>query len=136
MEPNTAKLNNPPQVLVIEDDDGIQRYIERVLTDEGYEVLLARDGGIALKMLETSHPDLILLDMYLPTVDGWSFLAQYPRTPLPHAPIIAMSAGIDVKNLPGVVEGLAKPFTIDALLTRVKRHVPAPTDEQASAKPG
>ncbi len=119
--------NKTPCILVIDDNASIRQYIQDTLSDEGYTVILANDGETGLLQLSVYQPDLILLDMYMPSVDGWSFLAAFPQTPLPHAPIIAMSSEVDVKHLPGVKAGLPKPFTIDGLLNVVTRFVSKPT---------
>lgn len=116
--------NTAPCILVIDDSDSIQQYVQATLLEEGYRVIAARDGAAALDQIALHRPDLILLDMYMPAVDGWSFLATYPKTPPPHVPIIAMSADVDVKKLPGVEGGLPKPFTIDGLLNQVRRFLP------------
>lgn len=113
-----------PCVLIVDDSESIQQYVQDTLTDEGYRVIHAKDGAEGLALVIEQHPDLILLDMYMPDIDGWAFLSAYPRTPTPHVPIIAMSADINVKRMPGVQAGLAKPFTIDGLLTLVKRYLP------------
>ncbi len=116
-----------PCILIVDDSESIQQYVQDTLIEEGYRVIHAKDGAEALALVTEHHPDLILLDMYMPDVDGWAFLSAYPRTPAPHVPIIAMSADINVKRMPGVQAGLAKPFTIDGLLTLVRRYLPQDT---------
>ncbi len=127
-------LDNTPCVLIIDDDQSIQKYIQDTLTDEGYRVVSAPDGAAAMDMVALYRPQLILLDMYMPTVDGWSFLATYPQSPQPHAPIIAMSSDVDVRKMKGVAAGLAKPFTIDRLMLTVKGILPLPMGDATASK--
>ena len=116
-----------PTILVVEDDERIQRLVELVLRGEGYSVVQASDGRQALDMIASSKPDLVLLDLMLPVLDGWALrerLRQRPATS--DIPIILMSA---VRNLPetaqelGVADYLSKPFEIDDLVRSVRRRL-------------
>ena len=116
-----------PTVLVVEDDERIQRLVEIVLRGEGYRVLQAMDGQHALEVMASEQPDLVLLDLMLPVIDGWALrerLRQQPDTA--NIPVVLMSA---VRNLPetaqelGVADYLSKPFEIDDLIQSVRRHV-------------
>jgi CheY-like chemotaxis protein len=110
-------------ILVVDDDKNLQQMMKTILTDAGYKVELAGDGEAALQVIAREQPSLILLDMYTPTIDGWTFLALYPRTKRPHAPIIGLSASVD-KKMPGVAGFLAKPFNVDDLLALVGKYMP------------
>ncbi|HET9199831.1 MAG TPA: response regulator [Dehalococcoidia bacterium] len=116
-----------PTILVVEDDERIQRLVELVLRGEGYSVLQAGDGRQALDMIDSAKPDLVLLDLMLPVLDGWALrerLRQRPTTS--DIPIILMSA---VRNLPEaaqeleVADYLSKPFEIDDLVRSVRRRL-------------
>src|SRR5688572_17369807 len=81
-------------VLVVDDDPQIQAFIAAVLEDSGYEVRTAADGGAALALLHDWRPDLILLDLQMPTVDGWAFRrAQVAQESWADIPVVLMSAG-------------------------------------------
>ena len=113
------------RVLVVEDDEAIREFLEWALVDEGYEVVTAPDGIAALKSVETLAPDLILLDLLMPRMDGPSFARAYHELPEPHAPIVLMSASNELPRLAsvvGAVEHLKKPFNLATLLATVDRH--------------
>ena len=80
-----------PLILVVDDDPPIQEAISRTLTRAGYRVLMASDGTAALEMVADSPPDLIILDIYLPVLDGRRFAQMYRQKPGPHAPILVVT---------------------------------------------
>lgn len=107
-------------ILVVDDDTDIRDLVVAILTLEGYEVTEARDGAQALSVIAQTTPDLIFLDMHMPVLDGWGFVAAYRALPGPHAAIIVMTAATNSKQLAAQVsaEGcLPKPFEIRELLT-------------------
>ena len=123
-------------MLVVDDDPVISTYIAETLGDEGYEASTASNGAAALRMLEQDRvsgrpdPDLILLDMRMPVMDGWTFAREYRKLPGPHARILVITAAHDALNrLQEVqaVEVLPKPFDLDELLDAVDRCVGAET---------
>jgi len=114
----------PWDVLVIEDDADLAEMIEVVLESEGYEVRTAVNGKEALKVLGEWRPDVILLDLKMPVMDGWTFLARQQTDPeLVQIPVIVMSAYYNLrggsKRVPAA-EVLAKPFQIKDLLSKVE----------------
>jgi two-component system, OmpR family, response regulator MprA len=97
-----------PGVLVIDDDPRIRTVLQAVLTDSGYTVRIASNGGAALALLGAWRPDVILLDLQMPIMDGWTFRrAQLAHEDLAAIPVVVMGAG------------LAKPFELDELLETV-----------------
>jgi len=108
-------------VLVVEDDDAIRRLLKDVLQDDGYEVVTAVDGESALELLSTDQPDLILMDVRLPGMDGRSVAASYRTLPVVNrAPIMFVSASMTETQLPdGVVGFIRKPFDLDELVAQV-----------------
>ena len=111
-------MSGSVRILVIDDDESIRDFTHTALADAGYEVVEAADGATALDLIGTSRPDVILLDMLMPLMDGWEFARLYHETPGPHAPIIVVTAARDAGARAGQINAagcLAKPFRLDAL---------------------
>ncbi|HVX30758.1 MAG TPA: response regulator [Nitrolancea sp.] len=111
------------RVLVVDDDESIRQLIEVVLEDEGFCVDFAAEGYAALEVISRKHPDLILLDMRMPGMDGWEFVDRY-RTQYGHrAPIIVFTAAQNAADRGAEVDAdayIAKPFDLDVLIERIK----------------
>lgn len=110
-------------ILIIEDDIHIGNMIDEALTREGYRVSRAYSGTEALYVLAGSKPDLVLLDLMLPGLDGEEVLPQ-----IKGIPVIVVSAKIDIDNkvallLGGAVDYVTKPFNIKELLARISIHL-------------
>jgi two-component system, chemotaxis family, chemotaxis protein CheY len=110
-------------VLIVDDDATITSVLEFLLVDSGYEVRTAGDGRAALQLSEERRPDLILLDLMMPVMNGWEVMTQLRDDPeLRHIPVLILSADQNVgrKATDLGAEGyIAKPFDIDDLLSRV-----------------
>ena len=109
-------------VLVVDDDGHIRDSVRMALEDEGFRVKTARDGREALDKVRRDPPDAILLDLMMPTMDGWGFLAAHRTLSTEcRAPVLAMSAmgGRYLARELGARDFLAKPFDLDALLGKV-----------------
>lgn len=114
-----------PRVLVVEDDDGIRDLVDIVLSSAGYEVLTASDGAAALQVVSEIHPDLILLDMRMPVMDGWELARRYRAGPAPHAPIVVLTAARDAAARAAEIDAdgyLGKPFDVRELLSTVSAY--------------
>jgi CheY-like chemotaxis protein len=106
-------------VLLVEDDPTIRCLVNDVLIEEGYTVVAVEDGARALEVLEELRPFVILLDLYMPRVNGWQFLRTMNQRNA-DIPIVICSA-VSIKELPrGVVGALKKPFSLDALVATVR----------------
>ena len=109
------------RVLVVDDDPDLRHVLVLALTDEGYDVRGVPDGRTALEMLEVWVPRVILLDLMMPSMDGWSFRAKQLATQGSDAiPVVVLSAARDprVEALrPAAV--MSKPFNLDQLLHTV-----------------
>ena len=117
-------MSGSVRILVIDDDESIRDFTHPALADANYEVVEAADGATALDLIGTSRPDVILLDMLMPLMDGWEFARLYHETPGPHAPIIVVTAARDAGARAGQVNAagcLAKPFRLDALFASIAR---------------
>jgi two-component system, chemotaxis family, chemotaxis protein CheY len=111
-------------VLVVDDDPTIRQFIQMALVDHGYEVLTAEDGQAALDLLRSNRPDLILLDMRMPVMDGWAFSRAYRTAGLPPSPIVVLTAARDAAQYAREIEAdayLAKPFDLRELMVLVHR---------------
>lgn len=114
-----------PRILVVDDDDGIREFVSWALCDEGYEVMTAAHGAAALEVTEGWKPDVILLDMRMPTMDGWEFSRIYRQRPGPHAAIIVITAAHDGATRAEEIsaEGfIGKPFELSELLEVIRRY--------------
>lgn len=114
------------RILVVDDEPEISSVVQEILEDEGYDVLTASDGGAALALLdrESRPPDLILLDMRMPGINGWEFAAAYRQRPGPHAPLVTMTAAHDAQRWAHDIDAagvLGKPFELLDLLEVVER---------------
>lgn len=113
-------------VLVVDDDETIGEMVVWALSDAGYEVRTAPNGAVALDVLETLQPDLILLDMRMPVMDGWQFAKAFrERAPRRPVPLVVMTAAQDAARRASEIAAngyLAKPFTIAELLATAARY--------------
>ena len=110
-------------VLVVDDDTSILDTVSAILSGEGYDVVSAATGQEALAAVARKQPQLILLDMRMPVMDGWA-VARSLREQGINVPIVVMTAAESAQRWADEVgaEGfLAKPFGLDELLTTVER---------------
>ncbi|MEV6767501.1 response regulator transcription factor [Nocardia sp. NPDC051030] len=113
-----------PSVLVVEDDPNVRSTLDQLLRFEGYEVRLASDGQEALELLEQQRPDLAVVDVVMPRLDGLS-LCRLLRRRGDRLPILVLTArhqvGDRVAGLDaGADDYLPKPFDIEELLARLR----------------
>ena len=119
------------RVLVIDDDEHILALLREALGTEGYEVQGAIDGAEAIGAIRRSRPDVILLDLMMPVLDGYSFLELYKQLPGPHAPVIVITAAAREarEEVAGKAdEVIPKPFSVDHVLRIVNRYTGRPAD--------
>lgn len=82
-----------PKILLVEDNEMNRDMLSRRLERRGFEVVIAADGGDGVAMAQAQSPDLILMDMSLPVLDGWSATRQLKQDPATRAiPVIALTA--------------------------------------------
>lgn len=135
---SATKHAEPPVVLVVDDDPDILEALSEILEAEGFKIRRARHGKEALDRLEPSPPQLILLDLMMPVMDGWEFAQQLKQKALtPDIPIIVLSAdrnvGTKAREI-GAVGHLAKPFELNELLSLVQSSLaPGARDATQSA---
>ncbi len=110
------------KVLVVDDDPDIRDLLVSVLTDDGYEAESAHNGKDALDLLERWPADVVVLDLMMPVMDGWTFADRMRERW--RIPIVVLSAATDLakhaKKL-DAADVVPKPFDIDSLLPRIAR---------------
>ncbi|MEV6974023.1 response regulator transcription factor [Kitasatospora sp. NPDC093806] len=111
-------------VLVVEDDPGVRTTLDQLLRFEGYQVLTATDGQAALELLEHRRPDLAVVDVVMPRLDGLA-LCRMLRRRGDRLPVLVLTArhqlGDRVAGLDaGADDYLAKPFATEELLARIR----------------
>jgi len=123
------------RVLVAEDDAATRGFLVAALTDEGYAVSVAADGETALQRCVEVKPDVVVLDLSMPNVDGFEFLRR--RGPECSAPVIAVSAAFRTEQLRGLsVAGfVAKPFDLHVLVAAIARSLGSDAEERTIAQP-
>nr|MBA3654589.1 response regulator transcription factor [Actinomycetota bacterium] len=117
----------PSRILVIEDDVVIADEVRRALEAQGYDVHQCGDGRTALAALPDVVPDLVLLDLGLPDLDGVQ-VCRLLRAELPDTPVLIVTARDDDVDIvvgldAGASDYVVKPFTMTVLLARVRAHL-------------
>jgi CheY-like chemotaxis protein len=132
MRPAQAKAStvSAERILVVDDDESIRQIVHMCLSDEGFEVREASNGQAALDALSDFQPELILLDLRMPVMDGWEFARRYAALPGPHVPIVAFVAALNAEQECAGLQTagiLTKPFDLDDLLQAVRTQLPLVT---------
>ena len=112
------------RVLIVEDEPAVGQVAAAVLTDEGHEVRWVANGRDGLTLLIEWGPDVIVLDLMMPVMDGRTFRAEQRRLlgPAALAPVIVLSGAREARAVAaeiGAVAAITKPFDLDELVTTV-----------------
>ena len=114
----------PGRILVVEDDDGLRETLAEVLTDDGHEVRVAEDGEAALEALHEWVPELIVLDLMMPRMNGYAFRrAQRELSGTVATKVLLLSAANGVAAAAEQIEAdawLVKPFGLHEVLESVE----------------
>ncbi|HEX5497788.1 MAG TPA: response regulator [Thermomicrobiales bacterium] len=117
-----ARLVTARTILVADDEADVRSLILALLEDEGYRVVVAANGRAAIEVVERRRPDLILMDIMMPTMDGREATRRLRARPESASiPIVLMSAVTNESPQPGVQAFVAKPFDLDDLLATIDR---------------
>lgn len=117
---------NAAHILVVEDDDLVSRTLERSLSDDDFKISLTNNGKDGLRIARKQAPDLVILDVIMPEMDGYEVCREMRADPsLSDMPILFLTAKIkDEDKINGFLAGaddyLTKPFNVDELLLRVR----------------
>ncbi|MBI4498684.1 MAG: response regulator [Chloroflexi bacterium] len=109
---------------MVEDDQAITRFVSLALEQEGYQVQTAANGAEAIAQVEQELPDVILLDMLMPVMDGWEFARRFRERWNRKVPIVVMTAATNAQERAEQIQAegfLGKPFDLDDLLAVVER---------------
>lgn len=125
-------------ILVIDDEPDLVRFVQRALEADGHQVASAWDGAEGLSMAMTDPPDLVVLDLVMPGVDGRTVLGALQRTH-PEVRVLVLSAEADVNARvelleAGAVDFLAKPFSVRELLARVRSRLSTPAQPRSTGQ--
>ena len=111
------------RLLIVEDDEGLRETLAEVLVDDGHEVRMASDGEAALEAVRDWEPEVIVLDLMMPKMDGYAFRALQRNLPGGSpAKVLILSAARDVEAAAaelGADGWLVKPFRLDDILSAV-----------------
>jgi DNA-binding response OmpR family regulator len=112
------------RILIVEDEPGLARLLAHNLQFEGYEVRVAAEGTAALHLADTFEPNLVILDLMLPGVDGFEVCRRLAARSLPIPVIILSARSLDQDKIRGLELGaddyVTKPFSLAELLARVR----------------
>ena len=124
------------RILLADDDEQLQRALRITLGARGYEVIAARDGAEAIDLAATAHPDLILLDLGMPKVEGVDVIRAVRAWS--KVPILVLSGRTDSAEKvdaldAGADDYVTKPFAMDELLARIRARARAASDDEPDA---
>ena len=110
--------------MVIDDDEKITSLLRRSLAFEGYEVTTAPDGAEGLRLMNQRQPDLVVLDVMMPKIDGWEVCRRLREAGIA-SPVLLLTAKDDVQDRVrgldlGADDYLVKPFALEELLARIR----------------
>ncbi len=124
-EKQTAEEDNPPFILVVDDKAKNLQLVGSLLEDNGYDIAFAKNGQRALELAEQDPPDVILLDVMMPGMDGYEVCTRLKKIEsLVHVPVIFLTAKTETEDIvqafeSGGVDYVTKPFRTGELIARV-----------------
>ena len=122
-------MNQKAKVLIVDDELFNLDYLEQALEDSNYQIITATNGQEALDLIQREQPDLVLLDLMMPVLDGFAVLTHIKADQvLRDIPVIIISAEHDSKSVvKGIKQGaedyLTKPVNADLLVQKVKEYL-------------
>ncbi len=120
----------PKTILVVDDEPVIVEISKRKLSELGYDILVAGDGLEALKQMQEKKPDLILLDIQMPNMNGYTFMMEKNKLPdFARVPIVVLTAYAEMEPLfkrHGALAYLLKPLKLQDVIAKVKETIGEP----------
>lgn len=128
------------RILIVDDEPGLRELVRINLEHEGFAVLQAEGGSECLTAVRESHPDLVILDVMMPDMDGWETCRKLRE--FSSIPVLMLTARVQSKDIvtgleSGADDYLLKPFNMDELLARVRallRRIPSPNRPVTAGK--
>jgi DNA-binding response OmpR family regulator len=118
---------DPKTILICDDDEGILDMLETVLESSGYKIIPVKNSLTLYEVINREHPDLLLLDLWMPVLSGDQVLKSLRKNPETHElPVIVISASRDGRQIAaeaGATDFMAKPFDLDFLLEKVEQYL-------------
>jgi len=114
------------KILVIDDDPTLLKMIQPFLESHGFAVTVAFDGEEGIAKLKAEQPDLIVLDVRMPRMNGYAFIFEMKKLGKAKVPIIVLTAKegmAEIFKAEGVKEYITKPFKFEVLLSNINKHV-------------
>lgn len=117
-------MSEHPKILIADDEPALRALLRTNLSFEGFETLTASNGEEALKVIREEAPDVVLLDVMMPVMDGWQVLEELSRSQNRHARVILVTAKASAEAQLqgwelGCDEYLTKPFDLDVMIERI-----------------
>ena len=119
-------MTKRPLILVVDDEEPLRKLLRVNLSLEGYSVVMASDGNSALKLFQKYEPNMIILDIMMPGLDGFQVLDVVRQRS--SVPVIMLTAKDDILSLPkalnnGADDYVTKPFSMLELTSRIRAHM-------------
>jgi DNA-binding response OmpR family regulator len=115
------------KILIVDDDRGFVRMLGAFLHKEGYDVVAAHDGEQAFRKVREALPDLVILDIVMPNVNGYAFVQDVKKIPgAAEVPVIVLTCKDRLEDLfrvEGVKEYIVKPFDHAGLLEKIRKYI-------------
>jgi len=126
------------RILVVDDEPDICELVKEILVDEGYQVITAQNGEKARECFSTQEPDLVLLDIWMPDVDGISLLKEWQQNTGLHCPVVMMSGHGSVETAveatrSGAYDFIEKPLSMGKLLLTVAKALESRSESHQAA---
>lgn len=132
-------MTDSKKILIADDEQQLALAVKIRLQSKGYQVRVANDGQAALELAKQDKPDLIILDVLMPVMDGYSCLRElntrFGRGKIPIIILTARDRMKDLFELEGIEDYIVKPFDHEDLLIRIERAFKRRTDPKASSAP-
>src|SRR5262249_53013185 len=131
----------PKRILYVEDNFQNKRLVRKILVAKGYEVLEAEDGLTGVEMVQRERPDLVLMDINIPGIDGMEATARLKQNPdVKHIPVIALTANAMVGDREKIIAAgcdgyMPKPINNALLVETIKKFVGSPDPSAIPPRP-